>query len=354
MLSAPRVSPAPAPAGNAAEPGSGGGAAVGEGAAAAAAAAQPAGPPANAAGVTEQDIQRAFNGVTRWFSSQSPFMAVALLYLLSVHLTEITGLVIIASFLEYFAAHLKHVHGLSADEIRPMTVGSTGLLLLFWATLAFALLFPSGWRYFVFLPPSPPVTSFLGVTWIVLINSLFVRLIGLGLKFVAVALWRSDVRRRRRVLGVIENIDITYSLLASTPQWAFFFLTAADSGIGAFVRSVLAGTYLFLKGRVLLQQCAHTWEVVAALARKQLPYGHYASAQELLETGESICPICQTPWSAPVVLHCGSATPHVFCERCVEVWFGEAATCPLCRAQVQRPGTKVYEDGATDTSPQLI
>jgi hypothetical protein len=48
----------------------------------------------------------------------------------------------------------------------------------------------------------------------------------------------------------------------------------------------------------------------------------------------------RSSFSVKPVLACMLACSHIFCEECISEWLtrDKAATCPMCRAQIQPPG----------------
>lgn len=56
--------------------------------------------------------------------------------------------------------------------------------------------------------------------------------------------------------------------------------------------------------------------VCYSLLRDLQQYGRYATPEEIAESGDSTCSICQDKMSFPVILFC----KHVFCEECISEW----------------------------------
>nr|CAB3461851.1 unnamed protein product [Digitaria exilis] len=88
---------------------------------------------------------------------------------------------------------------------------------------------------------------------------------------------------------------------------------------------------------------------VKALSRKDVHYGSYATAEQVLAAGD-MCAICQEKMHVPVLLRC----KHIFCEDCVSEWFERERTCPLCRALVKPADIRSFGDGSTSLFFQLF
>lgn len=43
-----------------------------------------------------------------------------------------------------------------------------------------------------------------------------------------------------------------------------------------------------------------------------------------------ICSICSNPYSEPIITSC----KHTFCYNCIELWFENNPSCPICREHI--------------------
>lgn len=66
-----------------------------------------------------------------------------------------------------------------------------------------------------------------------------------------------------------------------------------------------------------------------------------------LDAADAVCPICHDSYTSPIIIECG----HMFCDECVQTWFKQEQTCPMCRAKVSND--PAWEDGSTTFFHQL-
>ncbi|XP_011408058.2 PREDICTED: RING finger and transmembrane domain-containing protein 1-like [Amphimedon queenslandica] len=144
---------------------------------------------------------------------------------------------------------------------------------------------------------------------------------------------------------LLENLSQFYRTLIPTPLWFGFCSNYYDTG-AVFAIIVTAG-YLMIKGAVILASGRELFKAVCTFIRDKT-YGIPLKKDELLESCESTCPICQDEFNAPIMLRCR----HVFCENCVLQWFDRERTCPLCRASIACDPK--WRDGSTSAWPQLF
>ncbi|KXG21658.1 RING finger and transmembrane domain-containing protein 2 isoform X2 [Sorghum bicolor] len=118
---------------------------------------------------------------------------------------------------------------------------------------------------------------------------------------------------------------------------------------GSLFSSLTTGLYLTFKLTSVVEKVQSFLAAVKALSRKDVHYGSYATAEQVLAAGD-MCAICQEKMHVPVLLRC----KHIFCEDCVSEWFERERTCPLCRALVKPADIRSFGDGSTSLFFQLF
>ncbi|WIA13637.1 hypothetical protein OEZ86_006897 [Tetradesmus obliquus] len=226
------------------------------------------------------------------------------------------------------------------------------------------------YRRFLLQPPEAPISVW-QAAFLVLVADSLVRFCGLAPKLLLVAAvqswWRGgsssggssrSSRRQARLLTLVEYVLAVYRALVPIPVWYTYLVTCTLNGV---LSSLLAGFYLTFKGWGLLRQ----GRLLLSATKLLLRSGSGALVGTYLkdycggkadggcnEEHGTCCPICQEPADAAVRLDCS----HIFCEECISEWLtrDKAATCPMCRAQIQPPGLECYGDGATSLLPCLF
>ncbi|KAF6258412.1 hypothetical protein COO60DRAFT_1127976 [Scenedesmus sp. NREL 46B-D3] len=228
------------------------------------------------------------------------------------------------------------------------------------------------YQRFLLQPPEGPISVW-QAAFLVLVTDSLVRFCGLAPKLLLVAAaqswWQSGSggsgrssrssrsgRRQARLLTLVEYVVTVYRALVPIPVWYTYLLTCTLNGV---LSSLLAGFYLTFKGWGLLRQ----GQLLLVATKLLLRSGNGALVGTYLkdyvgradgcgEGHSTCCPICQEPADAAVRLDCS----HIFCEDCISEWLtrDKAATCPMCRAEIQPPGLECFGDGATSLLPCLF
>ena len=65
-----------------------------------------------------------------------------------------------------------------------------------------------------------------------------------------------------------------------------------------------------------------------------------APSQDEIKLAKESCPICYDGLKTPLKLNCS----HIFCEKCIYLWFDKEASCPMCRVKIPK---LAWCDGST-------
>jgi len=151
--------------------------------------------------------------------------------------------------------------------------------------------------------------------------------------------------RKKRFCLVIDAAGTIWRSILPVPLWLNFFLQGPGS-------DVFPVAYLCFKMMSASWQAKALFELVGSVLVGKLEYGHYATAEELANMGNSDCSVCFEKHYRPVSLACR----HVFCEHCIYEWLDRERTCPVCRAEVrEEQGTSAGREGdAASSLPVLI
>lgn len=158
----------------------------------------------------------------------------------------------------------------------------------------------------------------------------------------------SGMYQQGLVLTAIEHVTLLYRAILPASIWYKFYVR--EQG-GHFFASVVAGIYLSLKITAAAERFANAFLSLRQLCARERPFGRYVSKEEVMESGEDQCAICQDPMTKPVSLR---PCRHMFCEDCVIQWLDREKTCPLCREIVKPCGIKSYSNGSTSLISQLF
>ncbi|XP_057838672.1 uncharacterized protein LOC131048650 isoform X3 [Cryptomeria japonica] len=155
-----------------------------------------------------------------------------------------------------------------------------------------------------------------------------------------------------------KNDDLWYPLLMLPPKiippfWhAIFVIIVNDTMVRQAAMILKCGLLIYYKsnrGCNYRKQVQASFAALKALSHKEVQYGSYATAEEVVAAGD-LCAICQEKMHAPILLRC----KHMFCDDCVSEWFERERTCPLCRAIVKPAELRSFGDGSTSLLFQLF
>lgn len=202
----------------------------------------------------------------------------------------------------------------------------------------------------LFLLPPREIPKFWHAVFIIMVNDTMVRQGAMVLKSGLLIYYKNtrgrNYRRQGQLLTFVEYVLLLYRALLPTPVWYRFFL---NKEYGSFFSSLTTGLYLTFKLTSVLEKVHLFIASLKALLRREVQYGSYATAEEVVAAGD-LCAICQEKMHAPILLSC----KHLFCEDCVSEWFERERTCPLCRAVVKPAELKSFADGSTSLFYQMF
>ncbi|GJN14051.1 hypothetical protein PR202_gb00826 [Eleusine coracana subsp. coracana] len=139
------------------------------------------------------------------------------------------------------------------------------------------------------------------------------------------------------MLTLVEYLLLLYRALLPTPVWYRFFL---NKEYGSLFSSLTTGLYLTFKLTSVVEKVQSFLAAVKALSRKDVHYGSYATAEQVIAAGD-MCAICQEKMHVPVLLRC----KHIFCEDCVSEWpqpITIATKDRMSKSQKRKAAEKTY------------
>uniref|UniRef100_A0A0D6R5Y2 RING-type domain-containing protein n=1 Tax=Araucaria cunninghamii TaxID=56994 RepID=A0A0D6R5Y2_ARACU len=238
---------------------------------------------------------------------------------------------------------------LKAERKISVLVGIILVLLLHVAGIYWCYKDADLWHPLLMLPPKA-IPPFWHAIFVIVVNDTMVRQAAMILKCVLLGYYKSNrncnYRKQGQMLTVVEYILLLYRALLPIPVWYRFFL---NKEYGSLFSSLTTGLYLTFKLTSIVEKVQASYTAVKALLHKEVQYGSYATAEEVVAAGD-LCAICQEKMHAPILLRC----KHIFCEDCVSEWFERERTCPLCRAVVKQAELISFGDGSTSLFFQLF
>ncbi|TVU18715.1 hypothetical protein EJB05_34827 [Eragrostis curvula] len=202
----------------------------------------------------------------------------------------------------------------------------------------------------LFMLPPKEIPPFWHAIFIIMVNDTMVRQAAMAIKCILLMYYKNsrgrNYRRQGQMLTLVEYLLLLYRALLPTPVWYRFFL---NKEYGSLFSSLTTGLYLTFKLTSVVEKVQSFLAAVKALSRKDVHYGSYATAEQVIAAGD-MCAICQEKMHVPVLLRC----KHIFCEDCVSEWFERERTCPLCRALVKPADIRSFGDGSTSLFFQLF
>ncbi|XP_064392016.1 RING finger and transmembrane domain-containing protein 2-like [Halichondria panicea] len=198
-----------------------------------------------------------------------------------------------------------------------------------------------------FIPPLYTL-DFISLLWSIWVTDFIVRFATMGLKALVAAFFVRFLpnNKKRIIYMLLEYFSQFYRNIIPAPLWVRYLSDKQPSGVVFAV--IITATYLMIKGVIIFFSIRDLYQAIVSLIRYKL-YDRVRCRDQLLESGNNVCPICQEDVFKPVYLKC----KHVFCEDCVLQWLDRQNSCPLCRATVPNHNPK-WRDGSTSTWPQLF
>lgn len=287
--------------------------------------------------------------VARWIEQILPFSLLLLVVFIRQHLQGFFVTIWVAAIMFKSNDILKKQTALKGERKVSVLMGITILFTLH--------VFGIYWWYrkedlskpLIMIPPEQ-IPPFWHAIFIIMVNDIMVRQAAMAVKCLLLIYYKNsrgrNYRRQGQMLTLVEYLLLLYRALLPTPVWYRFFL---NKEYGSLFSSLTTGLYLTFKLTSVVEKVQSFLAALKALSRKEVHYGSYATAEQVLSVGD-MCAICQEKMHTPVLLRC----KHIFCEDCVSEWFERERTCPLCRALVKPADIRSFGDGSTSVFFQLF
>ncbi|KAK3139107.1 hypothetical protein QOZ80_5AG0377870 [Eleusine coracana subsp. coracana] len=287
--------------------------------------------------------------VARWIEQILPFSLLLLVVFIRQHLQGFFVTIWIAAVMFKSNDILRKQTALKGERKISLLVGITVIFMIhvfgvYWWYRNDDLLRP------LFMLPPKDIPPFWHAIFIIMVNDTMVRQAAMAIKCMLLMYYKNcrgrNYRRQGQMLTLVEYLLLLYRALLPTPVWYRFFL---NKEYGSLFSSLTTGLYLTFKLTSVVEKVQSFLAAVKALSRKDVHYGSYATAEQVIAAGD-MCAICQEKMHVPVLLRC----KHIFCEDCVSEWFERERTCPLCRALVKPADIRSFGDGSTSLFFQLF
>ncbi|XP_007558027.1 E3 ubiquitin-protein ligase RNFT1 [Poecilia formosa] len=284
----------------------------------------------------------------RWIQKSLPFLVILCAKLVVQH---VLGLAVGVGLLTTFLYVNKNIQTQVFLQDRHSKLRCIWLLVfLISSTLLLYYTFLSETLYFslIFLSPTIEPLGFWEILWAVGITNFIIKFLFMGIKCLILLVPSALVtyRTQGRWLMLTEELGQVHQATAPVPLWFRYLISYQESdGVSGLTTGVLLALfYLILKLLGLYNQRTSLLKTVRIFLAGEHT-GSAATRAQCSEAGDA-CPICQGEYRDPRVLIC----QHVFCDKCIALWFTREKSCPLCRIVMT---DKVYKwrDGAT--SPHL-
>uniref|UniRef100_A0A0D9WF60 RING-type domain-containing protein n=1 Tax=Leersia perrieri TaxID=77586 RepID=A0A0D9WF60_9ORYZ len=287
--------------------------------------------------------------VARWIEQILPFSLLLLVVFIRQHLQGFFVTIWIAAVMFKSNDILRKQTALKGERKIAVLVGITVIFMIhvfgvYWWYKNDDLLRP------LFMLPPKEIPPFWHAIFIIMVNDTMVRQATMAIKCMLLMYYKNsrgrNYRKQGQMLTLVEYLLLLYRALLPTPVWYRFFL---NKEYGSLFSSLTTGLYLTFKLTSVVEKVQSFLAAVKALSRKDVHYGSYATAEQVVAAGD-MCAICQEKMHVPVLLRC----KHIFCEDCVSEWFERERTCPLCRALVKPADIRSFGDGSTSLFFQLF
>ncbi|KAK7282455.1 hypothetical protein RIF29_11247 [Crotalaria pallida] len=173
------------------------------------------------------------------------------------------------------------------------------LILIYWWYPDDELLYP-----LAMLPPKV-TPSFFQAVFTILVNDILVRQAAMVLKCLLLIYYKNgrghNFRQQGQKLTLVEHTLLLYRALLPAPVWLGFFFNEED--YGTLFSLLTSSLYLTFKILSAPQEVRCFFSAIKALAIREVPYGVYATADQVNDAGE-ICAICQEMMRSPILLQC--------------------------------------------------
>ncbi|KAM4726453.1 E3 ubiquitin-protein ligase RNFT1 [Anableps anableps] len=284
----------------------------------------------------------------RWIQKSLPFLVILCAKLVIQHVLGLAvGVGLLTTFL-YVNKNIQTQVFLQDRHSKLQCIWLLAFLISSMLLLYYTFLSETLYNSLIFLSPTIEPLGFWEILWAVGITNFIIKFLVMGIKCLILLVPSSLVtyRTQGRWLMLTEELGQVHQAAAPFPLWFRYLVTYQESdGVpGLTVGVLLALLYLILKLLGLYNQRTSLLKTVRIFLAGEHT-GSAATRAQCSEAGD-VCPICQGEYRDPRVLIC----QHVFCDKCIALWFNREKSCPLCRTVIT---DKVYKwrDGAT--SPHL-
>ncbi|KAJ7556057.1 hypothetical protein O6H91_05G066800 [Diphasiastrum complanatum] len=290
-----------------------------------------------------------FQPLARWVEQVLPFSILLFMVFVRQHLQGLVVTLWITAIMIKANDILRKQTALK-DERKTLVLVVMGVILTFHIIgIYWWCKHEAFWRPLILLPPRE-IPKFWHAIFTIVLNDTMARLAAMVFKCYLLFFHKNNRSRKYRqqaqVLTLVEYILLLYRALIPGPVWYRFFL---NKEYGNLFSSLTTGLYLTFKLTSVFDKVQTFITALRALSRREVPYGAYATSEEVLAAGD-LCAICQEKMHVPISLCC----KHLFCEDCVSEWFERERTCPLCRAVVKSADLRSFGDGSTGLFVQIF
>ncbi|RLN29537.1 hypothetical protein C2845_PM05G19440 [Panicum miliaceum] len=253
--------------------------------------------------------------VARWIEQILPFSLLLLVVFIRQHLQGFFVTIWIAAVMFKSNDILRKQTALKGERKISVLIGITVIFMIhvlgvYWWYRNDDILRP------LFMLPPKDIPPFWHAIFIIMVNDTMVRQAAMAVKCMLLMYYKNcrgrNYRRQGQMLTLVEYLLLLYRALLPTPVWYRFFL---NKEYGSLFSSLTTGLYLTFKLTSVVEKVQSFLAAVKALSRKDVHYGSYATAEQVLAAGD-MCAICQEKMHVPVLLRC----KHIFCEDCVSEW----------------------------------
>uniref|UniRef100_A0A158R4X2 RING-type domain-containing protein n=1 Tax=Syphacia muris TaxID=451379 RepID=A0A158R4X2_9BILA len=168
------------------------------------------------------------------------------------------------------------------------------------------------------------------VVYTVFMTGMALKLIFIGAKALAYLILcsQSSAIWRFKLCYWLECSSHVYQFAIPIPQWFHFFSHSEGTFSYKCYFFILAVVYVIIKV-CLFQRILKNWlsSTVLLFWSPRFKKIDFSEIQRDMQ-----CIICISSFKSPVKLNCN----HIFCRKCIETWFSQHNTCPICRAIIYK------------------
>ncbi|KAL5661883.1 hypothetical protein ACJX0J_029008, partial [Zea mays] len=139
----------------------------------------------------------------------------------------------------------------------------------------------------LFMLPPKDIPPFWHAIFVIMVNDTMVRQAAMAVKCMLLLYYKNcrgrNYRRQGQMLTLVEYLLLLYRALLPTSVWYRFFL---NKEYGSLFSSLTTGLYLTFKLTSVVEKVQSFLAAVKALSRKDVHYGSYATAEQVLAAGD--------------------------------------------------------------------